>query len=293
MWNSWCRYVVLLCCLGLVGLGCQQQAPQIVIEMVPHQGCAPLQVELIANLASSGESQATFHWRIADRVDMQGQRVRHTFASAGVYAVSLTVAADTHTVTRQATLEVGEATLPRLPGLYLQRGCSYHTIPEVTEQQNVEQLGKTSLEDLEQNVVGHTLSTRELLTHPLWRREHTHTLYSIPREQFVKIDLAHFQTHGFAAVDVKAETLLQRLAETGSETTPTTQIVTRKVDSWGLDDVLPMPLRLNSTRVTPTVLRYVPATRLSAGLYLIHVKSGDTGSEQIRPVALVGSQNGP
>ena len=291
MWTSRSALVALLCCCVLTMLGCRGEIEEIAIDISPLHGCAPLQVQFVGKAVTRADITGTFSWTIGKATHLSGPQVTHTFETPGKYHIALTVTGEQQTKTRATTVEVGKAELPRLPGLYLQQGCSYRALKEVEEQKFVKQLGKTSLEDLEQRIVGRKLSTPELVTHPLWRREHTHTFYLVDRGQFVDVPLAPFQAYGFVVVgeDVGEVTLFRILP--GPETAWPSQVVTRVVDSWELENLSPAAHALRRTRMAAQAHRYVPQEQLQAGLYFIAIKGQDKAMPGLRPIALVASHN--
>ncbi|MGQ4809875.1 hypothetical protein NKDENANG_03311 [Candidatus Entotheonellaceae bacterium PAL068K] len=291
MWNTCDCLVALLCCLALSMLGCSREIGEITLEMVPNHGCAPLEVQLRAHAETRAGLKNAFNWTIGKGVQLRGPAVVHTFATPGTYDISLTIAGEKQTKTRGTTIVVNEAELPRVLGLYRQMGCVYQAIKAVQETQIVKRLGKTSLQDLEQRIVGKKLSTRELVTHPLWRREHTHTLSMVDRDQFVDIPLDAFHVLGFVAVGEDLSEAAVFRVRPSPEPAPVSQhqVVTRLVDSWGLENVDPEPQTLRRTRILANAWRYVPAETLTEGLYFLVVRSEDNGRPGISPVALVAS----
>jgi PKD repeat protein len=290
--------VALLCCFAMTVLGCQSEIGEVSIAMVPDHGCVPLKVKLTGKAETPADVSGTFRWTIGKGEQLHGPRVTHTFERSGTYDITLTVVGEKQTKTRVATIQVSEAALPRFPGLYLQQGCAYQAIKKVEEKKLVKRLGKTSLQDLQQRIVGRDLSTRELVTHPLWRREHTHTVYMVHRDQFVDIPLEHFQALGFVAVGEGEDvgfgdiSLFRILPSPEPVLGQQEQVVTRMVDSWGLDNVAPESLSLIRTRIAGNVMRYVPDGQLTAGLYfMMDVQSEDKGTPGINLVALVASHN--
>jgi PKD repeat protein len=293
MGNHHTCLVVGLCCVAITILGCRPEIGKVTIEMLPNHGCAPLQVQLIGQAETRTDITGTFSWTIGKGKQLHGARVAYTFATPGAYDIALTVRGTQHTKTRVVTIQVGEAELPGAPGLYLQHACAYRALKEVEEQKIIKQLGKTSLEDLEQRIVRRKLSTPELLTHPLWRREHTHTVYTVGHDQFVKVPLDRFHSLGFVIVgeDLPEVSLFRILPSPEPASTQPQHVITRIDDSWGLESVAPEPQALVRTRLAENVLRYVPHAKLPEGLYFIAITSKDKASSGIRPVELVASSN--
>lgn len=292
MWHYRCGLLLVLCCIGMLASGCGGEIGKMTMEITPNRGCAPLRVTLRGKAEVRRDVPSTLHWTIGTAAPLQGSPVIYTFEHPGVYEIALTVTVAEFTKTRTARLEVGAAEVPGMPGLYVQQGCTYGALKAVVERTKVSSFGKTSLEDLQQRIVGRVLSTRELVTHPLWRREHTHTVYMIDRDQFVDLSLAAFQTHGFVVVGEaeSTEAALFKIVPS-AEPGPAQRMVTRVVDSWGLESIHPEPQPLSNTPQAPHVLRYTPQGPLSEGWYFIDVKSPDQAIAGIRPIALVMANN--
>ncbi len=287
-----CRcLVVLLCGLAMTVLGCRSEIGEVTIEMVPDNGCVPLTVALMGKAETGAGISGAFSWRIGKAVQLHGPHVAYTFETPGAYDISLTVVGETQTKTQVTTLQVGEAAHPHLPGLYRQQDCVYQAMQEVEEKKRVKRLGKTSLQDLQQRILGRDLSTLELVSHPLWRREHTHTVYTVDRHRFVEISLERFQALGVVAVgeDVGEVSLFRILPSPEPMQGQQDQVVTRVVDSWGLDNVTPERLTLTRTPLADNVVRYVPDEQLTAGLYVMHVQRQDNATRAISPVAIAAS----
>jgi hypothetical protein len=149
------------------------------------------------------------------------------------------------------------------------------------------------LEDLETRIVGRPLSTSELVTHPLWRRSHTHRISTLKREQFVTIPLDRLNTLGFVLVgeNVSDVALFQVLMSSEPERDNDDTVVTRLIDSWGIDDVKPRAQPLRSTEMAPHVSHYVPDGTLQEGLYFIDYKTQGKDTPGISPVALIAATN--
>lgn len=293
MWIDRARFVALMCCVVMSILGCEREIQDLTITTVPAQGCVPLQVELIGAANIQNGANTDFRWLIGKAVELHGPRVRYTFTVPGTHEAALTVSSGEHRKTKTTTIEVREATLPPVPGLYLRSGCTYQELPQVVERSVVKDLGKTSLEDLEQRIVGRPLSTSELVTHPLWRRPHTHKIYTLKRDQFVTIPLNRFQSLGFILVGEEASdaALFQVLTSPEPEEEDVQDVVTRVIDSWGIDDVTPKAQPLRSTEIAPHVLHYLPDSTLTEGFYFIDFKTQGEDTPGISPVALRAMPN--
>jgi hypothetical protein len=185
-------------------------------------------------------------------------------------------------------LNVSEAALPNEPGVYRRLACEYQELPASSEQTQTKSLGKTGLEDLEK-LMGRKLSTPELLTHPLWRREHTHTTYAIERSQFVDMALDHFQQLGFITVGhALGEAALFKIVPS-PERDKSAKIITRMIDSWGRDSVEPEAQALARTELTPEIAHYLPRETLAAGLYFISLQTDGDASSDMHPIALMAA----
>jgi hypothetical protein len=68
-------------------------------------------------------------------------------------------------------------------------------------------------------------------------------------------------------------------------------VVTRLIDSWGIDDVKPRAQPLRSTEMAPHVSHYVPDGTLQEGLYFIDYKTQGKDTPGISPVALIAATN--
>ena len=288
MWIDRARFVALMGCVVLGILGCEREIQDLTVATVPAKGCVPLQVELIGAAHIQNGANTDFRWLIGNAVELHGPRVRYTFTIPGTHEAALTVSSGEHHKTKTTTIEVREATLPPVPGLYLRSGCTYQELPQVVERSVVKDLGKTSLEDLEQRIVGRPLSTSELVTHPLWRRPHTHEIYTLKRDQFVTIPLNRFQSLGFVLVGKEASdaALFQVLTSPEPEEEDVQAVVTRVIDSWGIDDVTPKAQPLRSTEIAPHVSHYLPDSTLTEGFYFIDFKTQGEDTPGISPVAL-------
>ncbi len=193
MGNNRTRFVVLLLIFVLMVLGCGREIGEVTVGVVPSAGCVPLHVELVGKADVQEGIRPEFRWTIGGDVQLHGPNVQHTFNTPATYAISLTVVGEKHEKTTTASIDVRAAEMPTVPGLYLRQGCAYQAVPSVEVAKEIKQLGKTSLEDLEQRIEGRSLSTLELVTHPLWRREHTHTVHTIARDRFVAVRLMMFK----------------------------------------------------------------------------------------------------
>ena len=285
--------IVLLTTVAMTVLGCRREFSQVAIEIVPREGCAPLRVELIGTAVVQEGITPKFVWTIGGEVHLEGASVRHTFERPGTYAVALTVSNGQHQKTRRTTMDVRGAELPSRPGLYRRQACAYRALQAVQEITVVKDLGRTSLEDLEKRIVGRALSTAELVTHPLWRRPHTHTIYTVARNQFVELPLEHFHTFGVLAVSeaVQDVSLLRLIPAPEPLSEQQTQVVTRVIDSWGVDSVEPERLGLKRTPIEASAMHYVPLGALESGFYLIDVKSADEDIAGLRAVTLTAPRD--
>ena len=269
----------------MLAMGCAQDISRVRIEMSPKQGCAPLDVSLMGVVTARAGVEVTYRWTVNDEILPNSNEVQYTFREAGDYDIELTVASERQKRTQKAVLKVRDAMLPNEPGVYRRLDCGYQALDESSEQAQTVSLGRTSLEDLE-TIMGRKLSTAELVTHPLWRREHTHTTYIIERSLFRDIGLEHFQQFGFITVgETLGEATLLKLAP-HPEPNPPAKVVTRMVDSWGKESVEPEMQALERAELTPDIMRYVPSAALTAGLYMISVASGEGEPPAVRPIAL-------
>ena len=294
MWPYRSCLLLVLCCFGMFAYGCRGEIGKTSLEMTPNRGCAPLTVTLRGKADVRSEAPSTLHWTVGKSTQLKGSPVVHTFEHPGTYDITLTVTVEQFTKTRTATIQIGEAEPPNVPGVYVQQGCAYVVLKPVAEHTKVTSFGKTSLEDLQQRIVGRALSTRELVTHPLWRREHTHTVYLVERDQFIDLPVTLFQTRGFVVfgeADTTEVALFKIVPEAESAPGQSQHIVTRVVDSWGLQSVHPEPQALSRTPQAPNLQRYVPEGNLPEGLYVIDVKSADQTMSGLRPIALVIPNN--
>ena len=285
--------IVLVATVAMTVLGCRREFSQVAIEIVPREGCAPLRVELIGTAVVKEGIRPKFVWTIDNKVHLEGASVRHTFERPGTYAIALTVSAGQHQQIRRTTMDVRGAELPSRPGLYLRQACAYRALQAVQETTVVKELGRTSLEDLEKRIVGRALSTAELVTHPLWRRPHTHTIYTVARKQFVELPLEHFHTFGVLAVGeaVQGVSLLRLIPTPEPLSEQQTQVVTRVIDSWGVDSVEPERLGLKRTPIEASAMHFVPLGTLEPGFYLIDVTSQDEDIAGLRAVTLTAPRD--
>jgi hypothetical protein len=287
MWMRRARIGILIAGLMIV-MGCEQDISRVRIEMHPNQGCAPLEVALVGVATVRAGVDVAYRWTVNGEVLPNSPRVQYTFRQPGTYDIVFTVASEQQERTQTAVLKVKEATLPNEPGVYRRVDCGYQALAVGSEQTQTTSLGKTSLEDLE-NIMGRKLSTPELVTHPLWRREHTHTTYTIERTQFGEVALDHFQQFGFITVGkALGEAMLFKIAPNPEPEQPD-KIVTRMVDSWGKESVEPHMQALERTELTPEIAHYVPRDVLTAGLYFISVVPGEGEPPAIHPIALVAA----
>lgn len=288
MWTDRADWMALIYSL-MAMLGCGHEIGDVGVEATSTQGCIPMQVELVGQAQVQEDVRATYQWVIGDGVELHGERVTHTFTVPGTYEVALTVAGEKQRKTATTTIDVREAELPSLPGLYLRRGCQYQTLPQVAVKPVVRNLGKTSLKDLEKYVVGRPLSTSELVTHPLWRRDHTHTIHTVARSQFIRIDLMQFLTLGFVAIgeEVNRVALFRVLPSSEPSPDQNAAVVTQVIDSWGIENVGPDVKALRNQQVAPQVFHYMPEEKLPAGLYWIDFQIEGRATSGISPIELV------
>ncbi len=289
MWTDRAKWIALSCGLIMGLLGCEREIGDVTIKVTSTEGCTPMPVELIGQAQVQERVTATYRWVIEGGIELHGERVTHTFTVPGTYEAVLTVASADQRKTKATTIEVREAELPSLPGLYLRRGCQHQPLPQVVMSSVVKNLGKTSLEDLEQYVVGRSLSTSELVTHPQWRRDHTHTIRMVDRGQFVRIDLKQFLALGFIAIgeEVSQVRLLRVLPTPEPNVDPASAVVTQVSDSWGIENTVPEVQVLRNQQVAAQVVHYMPDEKLAAGLYLIDFQADGKETRSISPVELV------
>ncbi|WP_218673869.1 PKD domain-containing protein [Candidatus Entotheonella palauensis] len=279
------RVGVLIASLMMI-VGCQQDISEVRIEMDPDQGCAPLRVSLVGAATVRDGADVGYRWNVNGEVLTNSNRVQYAFRRPGAYDIVFTVTSEQEERSETAVLNVREATLPNEPGVYRRLDCGYQALAVGSEQTQTVSLGKTSLEDLEK-IMGRKLSTPELVLHPLWRREHTHTTHTIERSQFGEMALDHFQQLGFITVGkALGEAALFKIAP-APEPKPPAQIVSRMIDSWGKESVEPQTQALERTELTPEIAHYLPRDALTAGFYFISVQPGEDAPPVIRPIALV------
>jgi len=287
MWTRRARIGIMIAGLTIM-MGCEQEISKVRIEMHPDQGCAPLAVALVAVATVRNGVDVTYRWTVNGETLPKSDRVQYTFSQPGAFDIKLTVASEQEERVQTAVLNVSEVALPTEPGVYRRLECDYQLVAAGSEQTQTTSLGKTSLEDLE-NIMGRKLSTPELVTHPLWRREHTHTTHTMARTQFSEIVLAHFQQYGFITVGkALGETTLFKIAPNPEPKQPD-KIVTRMIDSWGKESVKPQMQALERTELTPEIAHYFPHDALTAGLYFISVEPGEGEPPAMYPIALVAS----
>ena len=295
MWTERADWVGLVgsCVIALLVLGCGREIGDITVEASSTQGCLPLQVELVAQAEIQELVTPSYRWVIENGVELHGERVTYTFTTAGTYEVALTVASNKQRKSKTTTIEVREAELPSLPGVYLRRGCQYQSLPQATVQSIVKSLGKTSLEDLEKYVVGRSLSTSELVTHPQWRRDHTHTVRLLADNQFIRIDLEQFLTLGFVAMgkEVHKVALLQVLPSSEPRPEADRNVVIQVVDSWDIANVTPEVKGLRRQPLSPQVVHYTPDEKLVAGRYLIEFQAEGQKTPSLSPIELMNHSN--
>lgn len=267
-------------------IGCKPDISEVRIKMDPDQGCAPLKVSLVGAAMVRDGVDVGYRWNVNGEVLTNSNRVQYAFRRPGVYDIVFTVASEQQEQSQTAVLNVSEAPLPNEPGVYRRLDCGYQALAVGHEQTQTVSLGKTTLEDLE-HIMGRKLSTPELVMHPLWRREHTHTTYMIERSQFGEMALDHFQQLGFITVgNALGEAALFKIVP-NSEPKQPDQIISRMIDSWGKESVEPQLQALERTELTPQIAHYLPRDTLTAGFYFISVQSAEDEPPAIRPIALV------
>ncbi|PON12746.1 hypothetical protein C2W62_38000 [Candidatus Entotheonella serta] len=287
MWMMCARIVTLIAGLMLI-IGCGQDITRVRIEMQPNQGCAPLKVSLVGAATVRDGVDVGYRWAVNGEVLPNRDRVEYAFSRPGTYEIAFTVSSEQQEKTETAMLNVSEAPLPNEPGVYQRLDCGYQALAAGREQTQTVSLGKTSLEDLEK-IMGRKLSTPELVLHPLWRREHTHTTHTVERSQFSEVALDHFLQSGFITVGQRVgEATLFKVVPNAEPKTPD-QIVTRMIDSWGQASVEPEMRALKLTELTPEIMHYLPLDALTDGLYFISVTSEEDAPPAIRPLALVAA----
>ncbi|ETW98341.1 MAG: hypothetical protein ETSY1_19155 [Candidatus Entotheonella factor] len=285
MWMMCARIGILIASLMMI-MGCNQDISEVHIEMDPDQGCAPLQVSLVGAATVRDGVDVGYRWNVNGEVLSNSNRVQYAFRRPGTYDIVLTVASAQQERSQTAVLNVSEAPLPNEPDVYRRLDCGYQALAIGQEQTQTVSLGKTTLEDLER-IMGRKLSTPELVLHPLWRREHTHTTHTIERSQFGEMALDHFQQLGFITVgNALGEATLFKIAPNPEPKQPN-QIVSRMIDSWGKESIEPQTQALERTELTPQIAHYLPRDTLTAGFYFISVPSDEDEPPAIRPFALV------
>jgi hypothetical protein len=288
MWSKRTRRIALIGGVTLTILACNGEIAEVRLKIVPDTGCAPLRVEFMGEAKTKESLNPQFRWLIAPEVMLHGPHVEYTFEVPGKYDVSLLVLGESQKKTKTATIIVRNAELPHFTGLFVLHQCTYHPLKEVEEKMHVKELGRTTLEDLETKIVGRPLATSELVTHPLWRREHTYTIYTVDREQFVPLSVDRFNARGFLVVGEEVSQIaLVSLPSPPAEPSPEEQVVIRLVDSWGIANVSPKSYPLKRERVADKAFRYVPAAPVTAGLYMIDLQRQDKKTSHLSPVALV------
>jgi len=284
-----CARIVILIASLMLMTGCEQDVSQVRIKMQPDEGCAPLKVSLMGTATVRAGVEVGYRWTVNGEVLQDSNQVAYTFRRPGTYEIAFTVTREQQEQSQTALLTVSEAILPNEPGVYRRLDCGYQALAVGSEQTQTASLGKTTLEDLER-IMGRKLSTPELVLHPLWRREHTHTTYTIEREQFDEIALDHFQQLGFLTVGKDfGEAALFKIAPNPEPKQPD-NIVTRMIDSWGKESVGPAAQALERAELTPEIAHYVPLEALTAGLYLISVQPDEDAPPATHPMSLVAAE---
>lgn len=112
------RYTVAIVLLGML-IGCDEltlesaptnQPPTVTLEADPVEGQAPLQVKFTATASDPDGDDLTYLWdRSRGSAFLGGNKLTHTFKSAGVYSVSVTVSDGEYQVTAQADVTVTAA----------------------------------------------------------------------------------------------------------------------------------------------------------------------------------------
>jgi hypothetical protein len=284
MWTRRARIGIVIVGLTIL-MGCERDISKVRIEMHPDQGCAPLEVALVGSATVRDGVEVTYRWTVNGEVLPNSNRVQYTFNHPGAYDIMLTIASEQEERSQTSVLNVSEADLPNEPGVHRRLDCGYQALAAGSEQTQTTSLGKTSLEDLEK-IMGRKLSTPELVTHPLWRREHTHATHTMERTQFVEMALGHFQQFGFITVGNDfGEATLHKIVPNPEPEQPD-RIVTRMIDSWGQASVEPQTQALERTELTPDIAHYVPRDALAPGLYFISVRPGEGEPPAMYPLAL-------
>ncbi len=286
MWMMCARIVILIAGLMMM-MGCEQDITGVRIDMEPAEGCAPLNVALTGRATVRDGVSVQYRWTVNGDVLPPGKdQVRYAFSNPGAYDIALTVASEKEQRTRKTVLNVSEAKVPDVPGVYRRQTCAYQALPQVVEQTQVKSMGKTTLEDLRKYVVTEKQSTPELMRHSLWRQDHTHTTHTIERSQFVDIPLDHFQRFGFITIGkTLGEASLHKVVQS-PEPEETDKVLTRMIDSWGKETVAPPPETLQRTELAPEIVHYLPSDMLTTGLYVISLPKGDGELPAISPVVL-------
>ncbi len=285
MWMMRARIVILIA--SFMMMGCNQDISGVRIDMEPNQGCAPLNVALTGKATVRDGVDVQYRWTVNGEALQPGnKRVQYAFSNPGAYDIAFTVASGKQQKTQTAVFDVSEAKVPDTPGVYRRQACAYESLPQVTEETQAKSLGKTTLEDLRKYIVAEKQSTPELMRHPLWRQDRTHTTHTIERSQFVDVPLDHFQRFGFITIGkALGEATLHKVVQS-PEPGETGNVLTRMIDSWGKESVAPPPQALQRTELAPEIVHYLPSTELTAGLYVISLPKEDGELPVMSPVAL-------
>ncbi len=285
MWMMRVRIVMLIAGLIMM-MGCEQDIARVRISMEPNQGCAPLNVALTGAATVRDGVQVQYRWTVNGEALPGKDEVQYAFNNPGAYDIAFTVASEKEQQTQTTVFHVSEAKVPEVPGVYRRLACEYQALSEVMEQKQTKSLGKTTLEDLQKYIVDEKQSTPELMRHPLWRQVHTHTSYTIERDQFTDIPLDHFQRFGFMTIGkAPGETTLHKVLQS-PEPGETGRVMIRMIDSWGKDTIAPPPQALQRTELAPDIVHYLPSADLTAGLYVISLPKGEGEQPAMSPVAL-------
>jgi len=288
MWINHTTCITLISCCALTILACNGDITEVRLKIVPDTGCVPLHVEFTGEAKTKESLNVQFRWLIAPEVMLHGPRVEYTFEVPGKYDISLLVLGEKQKKTKTATIVVKNAALPHYTGIFVLQQCTYHPLKEVEEQLRVKELGRTTLEDLETKIVGRPLATSELVTHPLWRREHTYTIYTVDREQFVPLSVERFNTRGFLIIGEElSQVVLLGIPSSPVDPPHEDQVVSRLIDSWNIASVSPKSYPLKRERVADRAFRYTPVTPVIAGLYMIDFQRQDNQTGHFSPVDLV------
>ena len=98
--------------------------------------------------------------------------------------------------------------------------------------------------------------------------------------------LERFHAFGVLAVGetVQDVTLLRLIPTPEADSVKQTRVVTRVMDSWGIDTVEPERLDLKRIAIEAHAVQYMPTDTLEPGLYLIEVRAEEEDDRRAESV---------